>query len=230
MHPNKQFTVRLGPPPSCAVSLTLRGVADRFRYYISARLSLQGLTECRDLTTLQGLVFIAQFLQATANLSECHIFVGIALRSAFRMGLHRHLPHVRMTPIEDQYRRRVFHVIQQMDIYLSTAIGLPLVLREEDIDQPLPAEVDDDYITETAILDPPLGTHSFAQAFNAHAKLMRILAKVVQTLYPPNGVVGEPVVIYARVKGIEKDLHDWSEQLPAIWRPGPEGEDVQVIR
>ncbi|KAK4449686.1 fungal-specific transcription factor domain-containing protein [Podospora aff. communis PSN243] len=201
-----------------------------FRYYLSARLSLQGLTECRDMTTLQALVFMAQFLQATANLSECHSFVGIALRSAFRMGLHRHLPHVRMTPIEDQHRRRLFHVIWQMDIYLSTAIGLPLVLREQDIDQPLPAEVGDEFITETAILEPPPGTYNLAQAFNAHAKLMRILAKVVQTLYPPSGVLGDAVFICARVKDIEKDLHSWFEQLPTVWRPGPPADDVQVTR
>lgn len=184
--------------------------------------------------TLQALVFIIHFLQATSNLSECYTFVGIALRSALRMGLHRHLPHVHMTPIDEETRRRVFHVIQQMDIFLSTTIGLPLVLQDKDIDQPLPIEVNDEYITEHGILTPPPGTPSFFQAFNAHAKLMRILAKVVQHLYPPNGTKMETtnvtyMISYARIKEIEKDLHDWSEQLPAAWRPGPEG-DVQVVR
>ncbi|KAB5547355.1 fungal-specific transcription factor domain-containing protein [Coniochaeta sp. 2T2.1] len=205
-----------------------------FKFYTSARLFLHDLTECRDMVTLQALVFIIHFLQATSNLSECYTFVGIALRSALRMGLHRHLPHVHMTPIDDETRRRAFHVIQQMDIFLSTTIGLPLVLQDKDIDQPLPTEVNDEYITEREIQTPPPGTHSFFQAFNAHAKLMRILAKVVQHLYPPNGTKMETtnvtyMISYARIKEIEKDLHDWSEQLPAAWRPGPEG-DVQVVR
>jgi len=205
----------------------------RFNYYISARLYLEDLTECGDIMTLQALVFISQFLQATANLSGCHTFVGIAIRSALRMGLHRRLTHIRMTPIEDETRRRVFHVIRQMDIYLSTTLGLPLLLRDKDIDQPLPTEVDDEYITEHGIHNPPPGTPCFFQAFNAHANLMQILAKVVEHLYPPNGIGEASSVTYMishdRIKEIEQDLRSWSDELPTAWRPGPDG-NTQVIR
>lgn len=206
----------------------------RYQYYISSRHYLQDITECCDMTTLQALVFIIQFLQATGNLNGCHTFVGIALRSALRMGLHRHLSHTTTAPIKDETRRRVFHTIRQMDIYLSTTLGLPLLLQDKDIDQPLPTEVDDEYITETAIKLPPPGTPSFMQAFNAHAKLMRILAKVVEYLYPPIGAnVGSTdvtyMVSYARVREIEQDLHDWHKDLPPAWRPGPE-QDIQTIR
>ncbi|KAH8884166.1 hypothetical protein GQ53DRAFT_662415 [Thozetella sp. PMI_491] len=205
-----------------------------YKYYISARRYLQDITECSDMTTLQSLVFIVQFLQATGNLGGCHTLLGIALRSALRMGLHRHLPHSTMTPIEDETRRRVFHTIRQLDVYLSTTLGLPLLLQDKDIDQPWPTEVDDEYITESAILRPPPGTPLFLEAFTAHAKLMRILAKVVEHLYPPKGTErGQTDVTYmiscARIREIEQDLHNWHEQLPATWRPGPE-EDTQITR
>lgn len=205
----------------------------RFKYYISARLSLDDLTECRDLTTLQAIVFIIQFLQATANLNGCYTFIGIAVRSALRMGLHRRLTHPRITPIEDETRRRVFHVIRQMDIYLSTTLGLPLLLKDKDITQPLPTEVDDDYITDCDIHRPSPATPSFLQAFNAHARLMGILAKIVEHLYPPDGI-GEAnnvayMVSYDQIKGIERDLRSWSDQLPTTWRPGPNGAP-QVLR
>ncbi|KAK5652920.1 hypothetical protein OQA88_9399 [Cercophora sp. LCS_1] len=205
-----------------------------FQFYISARLCLDDLTECGDMTTLQAMVFIALFLQATANLTGCHTFVGIAVRSALRMGLHRHLPHAQMTPIEVETRRRVFHVIRQMDIYLSTTLGLPLLLQDKDIDQPLPTEVDDNYITEFTIHTPAPATPSFFHAFNAHAKLMKILAKVVEHLYPPTGVGGGAsdvtyMISYTRIKEIEQDLHNWCEHLPVAWRPGPI-DDTQVVR
>ncbi|KAK0612152.1 fungal-specific transcription factor domain-containing protein [Immersiella caudata] len=205
-----------------------------FKFYISARLCLDDLTECGDMTTLQALVFITLFLQATANLRACHTFVGIAVRSALRMGLHRHLPHARMSPIEVETRRRVFHVIRQMDIYLSTTLGLPLLLQDKDIDQPLPTEVDDGYITEYAILSPPPSTPSLFQAFNAHAKLIKILAKVVEHLYPPIGIGGGAsdvtyMISFTRIKETELDLYNWMEQLPLAWRPGP-GSDIQVTR
>ncbi|KAI1768515.1 fungal-specific transcription factor domain-containing protein [Hypoxylon sp. FL1150] len=203
-------------------------------YYISARHYLQDITECCDMTTLQALVFIIQFLQATGNLNGCHTFVGIALRSALRMGLHRHLPHASIAPIKDETRKRVFHTIRQTDIYLSTTLGLPLLLHDRDIDQPWPTEVDDEYITENGIQQPPPGTPSFLAAFNAHARLMRILAKVVEYLYPPTGTDrGSADVTYmisfAKIREMERDLHRWHEQLPRTWRPGPE-QDLQITR
>ncbi|KAH8888995.1 hypothetical protein GQ53DRAFT_723777 [Thozetella sp. PMI_491] len=217
--------------PNHYVVATDRG----YKYYISARSYLQDITECGDMTTLQALVFNAQFLEATGNLSSCHSMIGIALRSALRMGLHRCLPHTSLTPIDEEVRRRVFYTIRQMDIYLSTTLGLPLLLQDKDIDQPWPREVNDEYITEITVVSPPLGMPSFLEAFNAHIKLMRILAKVVEYIYLPKGMARGPtdvtyMISWARIKEIEKDLHDWHENLPPTWRPGPPEEDTQITR
>jgi hypothetical protein len=176
------------------------------------------------------------FLQATSNLSGCYAFVGIALRSALRMGLHRHLQHVQMTPIEQESRRRVFYVVRTLDTYVSALLGFPLLLRDEDIDQPLPTEVDDEYITKDAILTPPVGSSSFFEAFNAHSRLMDILAKVIKHVYPLKGVdagrnqpAGLYLISYAKIKEIENELQVWYEELPTRWRPSAEG-PIEVIR
>lgn len=178
------------------------------------------------------------FLQATSNISDCYAFLGIALRSCLRMGLHRHLSHEKITPIEDETRRRVFHVIRQMDFYVSAILGFPLLLHDEDVDQPLPTEVDDEYITKEAILTPPAGTPSFFQAFNAHNRLMRLLGKVVKEIYPfktmEQSIKGERMnstfmISYARIRGIERELQEWFEQLPIHWRPSSDG-PIEVIR
>lgn len=203
-------------------------------YYKSARHYLGDITECSDTTSLQAMAFIIQFLQATGNLNGCHTFVGIALRSALRMGLHRHFPHTSKAPIVDETRRRVFHTIRQMDIYLSTTLGLPLPLQDKDIDQAWPTEVDDEYITESTIKKPPHGRPSFLEASNAHARLMRILAKVVDHLYPPTGADREStdmtyMISVAKIKELEEDLHSWHESLSPIWRPGPE-ENLEIAR
>ncbi|KAK4137448.1 hypothetical protein BT67DRAFT_109558 [Trichocladium antarcticum] len=216
-------------------------VEEGIKYYTSARLILQDVAECRDILSLQGFVYMILFLQATSNISDCYAFLGIALRSCVRMGLHRHLSHAKITPIEDQMRRRVFHVIRQLDFYVSAILGFPLLLPDEDIDQPLPTEVDDEYITEEAILTPPAGTPSFFQAFNAHSRLMRILARVVKDIYPTKGMGGmggtvgggQPnttfMISYSRIQAIERELHEWLEQLPAHWRPSSDG-PIEVIR
>ncbi|KAB5570709.1 fungal-specific transcription factor domain-containing protein [Coniochaeta sp. 2T2.1] len=209
-------------------------------YYTSARVLIQDVAECRDLTSLQALLYMLLFLQVTANISGCYSFVGIALRSAIRMGLHRRLPHAKLTPIEDESRKRAFFVIRQMDTYISAILGFPMMLSHEDIDQALPTEVDDEYITKDAILTPPSGTPSFFQAFNAQARLMEILEKVVRHIYPIKGMEesirkkeestnATYVINYGRIREIEQDLQDWYDRLPEYWRPSPEG-PIEVIR
>ncbi|KAI1082185.1 hypothetical protein F5B20DRAFT_578400 [Whalleya microplaca] len=213
---------------------------EALKYYNTAKVLLQDVTECRDLTSLQALLFMVLFIQSISNLSTCYGFVGIALRSALRMGLHRRLPHIQLNAVETETRRRVFYICRQMDTYVSALLGFPLLLNDDDIDQPLPTEVDDQYITKDEILVPPPGTPSFFEAFNAHVKLMDILRKVVKHVYPLKGIeqsevegVGEPyasyTISYNKVKEMEKELQQWNEELPIAWRPDSEG-PVEVVR
>lgn len=209
------------------------------KYYTSARYLLQDITDCRDLTSLQALLFMILFIQSISNLSTCYGFVGIALRSALRMGLHRNLPHSGETAIDAECRRRVFSVCRQLDIYVSALLGFPMLLNEEDIDQPLPTPVDDEFITKAGIMSVPPGTTSFFEAFNAHARLMDILSKVIKYVYPLKGIeqsVAEAgqmspsyVISYARVKELEAALQEWNEALPIAWRPDSEGPE-EVVR
>lgn len=179
------------------------------------------------------------FVQSISNLSTCYGFVGIALRSALRMGLHRDIGDASFGPIEIETRKRVFYVCRQMDTYISALLGFPLLLHEDDIDQPLPAMVNDEYITATGILTPPPGTPSFFEAFNAHVKLMDILAKIVKNIYPVRSgpVPGSQekashasfMISYAKVRDMEEALQQWNEQLPMTWRPSSDG-PPEVIR
>ncbi|PSS03870.1 fungal-specific transcription factor domain-domain-containing protein [Coniella lustricola] len=225
-----------------AVEVTYQRAFDEgVKYYTCARILLQDVTECRDLTTLQALLFLILFLQATSNLSGCYSFLGIASRTALRMGLHRHLPQANLTPLESELRKRIFYFIRQMDIYCSALLGFPILLYDDDVDQQLPTEVDDEYITADGIQTPPIGTPgSFFQAFNAHSRLMRILMKVVKYIYPLKGIEectvnssGQPHatynIDYNRIKEIENDLQAWHEQLPQRWRPSSDG-PIEVLR
>ena len=210
----------------------------RLKYYRTAKTLLQDLAECRDIVSLQALLFMILFLQATSNLSACYSFVGIALRSALRIGLHRHLQHEKIGAIEQEVRKRVFYVIRQMDIYVSTMLGFPLLLNTDDVDQPFPSEVDDEYITTKGIIAPPPGTPSFFEAFNAHTRLMEVLGKITKYVYPMH-MQGQPeskadgtatcLISYSRIKEIEADLQIWYERLPEMWRPSPDG-PIEVVR
>ncbi|KAI5286007.1 hypothetical protein KEM55_000440, partial [Ascosphaera atra] len=126
-----------------------------YQYYKTGRQMLD-ITECRDLTSLQAIIFMIIFLQSSASISTCYSYIGIALRSALRLGLHRSVT-ASFNYVEQEMRKRVFWVVRKMDVHVSTVMGLPSMLTDDDIDQEYPLAVDDEYITPTAILPMPEG-------------------------------------------------------------------------
>ena len=183
------------------------------------------VTDCRDLTSLQTLLFMILFLQCSSRLSTCYSYISIALSGSIRMGLHRSI-HGNFNPIEQEIRKRIFWVVRKMDIYVAALLGLPIYLSDDDIDQEAPLEVDDDYITSNDILPMPSGQLSLLTAFNAHTRLVRILAKTTRYIYPVKGSTPgskqSNAVSHARVREIEQDLQTWMEGLPMALRPGGE--------
>jgi hypothetical protein len=187
------------------------------------------ITDCRDITCLQTVLFMVLFLYSFAEFSTCYSYIGIALRSSIRMGLHRDLCGG-FNPIERETRKRVFWTIHKMDIYVSAMLGFPVMLRSDDINQTLPIEIDDEYITEDTVLSMPPGATSLYVASNAHTRLILILADVIKHVYPIKGldqfVQGSTnasyKISYAKIRDIERDLADWLDTLPIYLRSGEE--------
>ena len=183
------------------------------------------ITECRDIPSLQAIICMIMFLQSTAKLSTCWSYVGIALHSSIRMGLHRSI-NGNFDPIEDQIRKRMFWLIRKMDIYVGAMVGLPTMLHDDDIDQDMPLVVDDDFITAKEILPMPPGATPLMAATNAHTNLLKILQKIVKHIYPVKHIQHAHnkrrsyVVSHAKIREIERDLQEWMEKLPKFLRPG----------
>lgn len=151
------------------------------------------------------------------------------------MGLHRSVP-VTFNPIEHEVRKRVFWTIRKLDIYVGALLGLPEMLSDDNIDQEMPLEVDDEFITADEVLSMPPGRISSIVAFNAHTRLVYILAKTVKYIYPIKGLARVSnksaqsyAVNHAQIREIEQDLQEWREKLPMALRPGGDA-PPQLVR
>lgn len=205
-----------------------------FKWFRIAR-SMIDVTDCRDLTSLQTMLFIVLFLQSSARLSTCYSYIGIVLRSAIRMGLHRSVSNT-FDPIETELRKRIWWIVRKLDTYVGALLGLPQMLNNDDIDQGMPEEIDDEYITKEGIKSMPQGRVSVNVALNAHTNLVGILAKTVKYVYPIKGtahVHGKGshsyVVSHAKIREIEADLQKWMNNLPEEFKPG-EGAAPEFMR
>jgi hypothetical protein len=193
-----------------------------YQYFSHAK-QLLDITDCRDLVTIQAIVFMILFLQSSAKLPTCYAYIGIALRACCRLGLHRNLPN-KFSPIESEERKRIFWLVRKLDSYVGAALGLPQLLSDEDIDQELPTEVNDEFITEQQILPMPAGTFPLIRATNSHTRLMGIMRKVVRYVYPLKSLDSSKAdgvysISHKRIRELEKDLQGWMDQLPMELRP-----------
>ncbi|KAL9111920.1 MAG: hypothetical protein Q9227_003770 [Pyrenula ochraceoflavens] len=141
-----------------------------------------------------------------------------------RMGLHRNVIG-NFDPIERESRRRAFWTIRNMDAYVSAMLGLPQPLSEDDIDQELPVEVDDEFITKDGVLPQPAGRFCLIRATNAHSRLTTILKKVVKYVYPSkradsgDGQEQSNMISHGKIQELERDLQLWMDELPKELRP-----------
>lgn len=72
------------------------------------------------------------------------ILIGVVIRIAMRMGLHRdpsHWPNIR--PLQAELRRRIWITLYQMDFFTSTQVGLPRIIKDSQCDALPPAHLFD---------------------------------------------------------------------------------------
>ncbi|RMZ84408.1 hypothetical protein DV738_g652, partial [Chaetothyriales sp. CBS 135597] len=214
-------------PNSKASLLDHRGYKEAMEQgyqYFNAGKQMLNITDCRDLLTIQCVFFMILFLQSSAKLATCYSYIGVGLRACCRLGLHRDLPNNKFNPVESEERKRIFWLIRKIDTYVGAILGLPQMLSDEDIDQKLPEEVDDNYITEEGIRPMPDGLFPLIKASNAHTRLTFILRKVVRYVYPVKGnpslMSGDSYAVsHSHIRELEQDLQAWMHDLPMQLRP-----------
>ena len=166
------------------------------------------------------------FLQCSAKLATCYAFIGVALRSALRMGMHRSFQDS-FNPIEAELRKRCFWTIRKMDVFVGAMLGLPLTLSDEEIDQDFPSEVDDENITVDGIKPQAPDRIPLIAATNQDFRLTAIIQRIVKRVYPIKGFQSNEQpgpraykVRLSTIKEIEKALEDWEDGLHPMFKPG----------
>lgn len=201
---------------------------DGYEYFLEAR-KLLDITDVSDIPAIQTIVMMVIYLQCSARLSTCYSYIGIAMRSALKEGLHRDLSVFQvkrnLDPIEIDTRKRLFYTIYKMDIYINCLLGLPGSISDDEIDQQLPPELDDESITREGIFgtdkDGPL---SSAACANYHTRVTMLLSKIVKELYPVKVQTVPKNILRVRnvhdlVTNLECELKMWLDSVPMTLRP-----------
>jgi Fungal specific transcription factor domain len=113
-----------------------------FRTFDEALTGLQlVLVKPTSMLALQGAVSVQLFLVSMLRLNAASRVGALIVRMAFHLGLHRcpaRFPS--FSNAESQLRQRLFWSIYCLDRYLSQSLGLPLNIRDHDVDVCYPGE------------------------------------------------------------------------------------------
>lgn len=152
------------------------------------------------------------------------------------MGLHRALSK-KDDLIAHEIGKRTFWTIRLLANYLAAASGMPRLLDDENVDQDMPMEANDTYISKTEILPQPAYEVCEIAGMNAYITLHRILERVVRHIYPFSGTktmpAGESVsylVSVEQMSQIEQALKDWKKNLPFGFRLSTDPAYGSVLR
>ena len=138
-------------------------------------------------------------------MSTCYSYICMAVAASLQMGLFTEVASKEFPEAEKLYRRRLFSVLNMMDTYVTTALGLPRTLRDVKSDHLMPSPAE-----PQSMSDPMAGTY-------AHAQLIQILARAVESNHPvtrpisqKNGFYG---VEYSKITATEDQLAAWFNGL-----------------
>ncbi|KAI1378226.1 fungal-specific transcription factor domain-containing protein [Hypoxylon crocopeplum] len=102
--------------------------------------------EDADFWSIQALLLMSLYMLAVSKRNASYVYYGMAVRSAFALGLHREESMVIFNESERHLRRNVWRTLFVLDRFLSACLGRPITISEEDCSE--------------HALAPPMGTRT----------------------------------------------------------------------
>ncbi|SPJ79183.1 uncharacterized protein FTOL_07574 [Fusarium torulosum] len=132
------------------------------------------------------------------------------------MGYHRDADNYpRISPFHGEMRRRVWAVIQQLDILTSCQLGLPSLIQESQCDTRLPRNItDEDFGPESTQLPPPRPETQSTAVLYSRVKVK--MMSVFRTIF--NQVSLGKTENYEEIMALDRHLHQTHQSMPPCFK------------
>ena len=90
---------------------------------------------------VQYLLLTGQYLQGTQRSVEAWTLHGLAVKGALQLGLHSSTPSSRFSPLDQEFRKRIWFGCVVLDRTLSMTFGRPPAIPDDYIRIPLPCSL-----------------------------------------------------------------------------------------
>ncbi|KAJ6155230.1 hypothetical protein N7470_005796 [Penicillium chermesinum] len=174
-------------------------------FYHASQETMSAALQNEDLPAVRALLCLALYTMfATSGPSIWHV-LGSTLRLAVSMGLHK--PKIYSSPTEEEMAKRAFWSLYNLDRLISSTLGRPLGIADEDISVDLPREINED------------GTEApGASAMTIPLQVMRlrrIFSRIYRYLYS-NLPRPSPQEVAVTLSQFRRELDEWRMNAPVI--------------
>ncbi|KAI9927402.1 hypothetical protein AWENTII_006207 [Aspergillus wentii] len=202
-----------------AIGATLIQLSEKYtyvapeRFYMTALQHVPAMCETRSVENIEAMTLLVVYHLRSASNHGMWYMVGLAMRTAIDLGLHRKANEAHLDPFTAQMRRRLFWTVYYLERVVSMSLGRPFSLADRHIDLPLPLDVDDD-VRDPALLTnrqptDRLSTLTFAIYLT---QLRRIDSKIQHKIYRAD----QPLhALRSKMDGLFFELQEWKESATA---------------
>ncbi|KAF9482138.1 hypothetical protein BDN70DRAFT_991356 [Pholiota conissans] len=209
------------------------GMSSGWRFFCQVPLHRNQLMYKTTTYDLQYYALTLVYLHGTSIPNTAYSILGLGMRHALEKGVHRRKPNTHKPTVEEELMKRAFWCLVAVDRYMSSFLGRPSMIHDEDFDVDYPIECDDEYWEAE---DPdqafkqPSGKPSTVTAFVWSLKLCQMLAFTCRTLYSTkkskilSGLTGKEWEGRI-VNELATSLSKWKESLPYFLRWNPDTQE-----
>ncbi|KFA47114.1 hypothetical protein S40293_08697 [Stachybotrys chartarum IBT 40293] len=162
--------------------------------------------------TLQCLILALLFCTVRADYKRLQHYKGVAVSLSHRLGLHQSQKRFSFGALTIETRKKVFWTLYTLDCFTAAVLGLPKLLREDDVQAEYPADTDDEYVTEKGFQPTLPGECTRLSSALALFRAARIMAQVLEKLYP---AAAPYELSLQQMSALTEDLDGWYETLPS---------------
>ncbi|GFF28727.1 uncharacterized transcriptional regulatory protein YLR278C [Aspergillus udagawae] len=154
------------------------------RYYITALQQVPSMCEVRSIENIEAMTLLVVYHLRSASSHGVWYLIGLAMRTAIDLGLHRKANEINLDPWTAQMRRRLFWTIYYLERVISMSLGRPFSIADRQIDLPLPVDVDDDVQDPAILATPPRTDRITSLTFAIYLfELRRIDSRIQHKIY-----------------------------------------------
>ncbi|KAJ5946210.1 hypothetical protein N7454_003049 [Penicillium verhagenii] len=186
------------------------------RYFSSGRqLAFSAFQETPSIHTIQSYILVSMYMLGACRRNGAFMNLGIALRAAYAVGIHRKDANALFCGRERRARERVWKSLRMMDLFLSASLGRP----------PATSDYDYDIREDTVASGEPQGNLTPDKQLSlAVTSLCRIFERILTDVYM------KQVISINVAESISNQHRAWVRTLPAFLKDQTERLDNKTMQ